>query len=101
MQPLLDSGVARAVFARVGRGAVALFEVDSNATLQYLINEWSEIVPAHFDVYPLLDPASAQRFLAKRGGREGFGSSRLSCLQPASSSPARQRHRASPPSRSA
>ncbi len=69
MQPLLDSGLARAVYARVGRGAVALFDLDSTATLHRLINEWSEIIPAHFDVYPLLDSASAQRFLTKKGGR--------------------------------
>jgi hypothetical protein len=69
MQPLLDSGMARAVYARVGRGAVALFDVDSNVTLHRLINEWSDIIPAHFDLYPLLDPAAAQRFLATRGRR--------------------------------
>ncbi len=66
MQPLLDSGLSKAVYARVGRGAVALFDVDSTATLHRLINEWSEIIPAHFDIYPLLDPASAQRFLVKQ-----------------------------------
>ena len=69
MRPLLDSGLAQAHYARVGRGAVALFDVDSTATLHRLINEWSEIIPAHFDVYPLLDPASAQKFLVKKGGR--------------------------------
>ena len=69
MQPLLDSGTARAVYARVGRGAVALFDVDSNDTLHRLINEWSDIIPAHFDLYPLLDIAAAQRFLATRGRR--------------------------------
>ena len=69
MQPLLTGGLARTHYARVGRGAVALFDVDSTATLHRLINEWSEIVPAHYDVYPLLEPASAQEFLAKKGGR--------------------------------
>jgi hypothetical protein len=70
MQPLLDGGLARAVYARVGRGAVALFDVDSNDTLHRLINEWSDIMPAHFDIYPLLDPAAAQRFLARKQGRK-------------------------------
>jgi len=69
MQPLLDKGLARSHYARVGRGAVALFDVDSTVTLHRLINEWSEIIPAHFDVYPLLDPDSAQKFLVKKGGR--------------------------------
>jgi hypothetical protein len=69
MQPLLDQEVARAHYARVGRGAVALFDVDSTATLHRLINEWSDIIPAYFDIYPLLDPAAAKRFLVKKGGR--------------------------------
>ena len=64
MQPLLDAGTARSVYARVGRGAVALFDVDSNETLHRLINEWSDIMPAQFDIYPLLDQAAAQGFLA-------------------------------------
>src|SRR5690606_24108545 len=38
MQPLLDSGTCRSVHARAGRGAVALFDVDSNATLHKLMN---------------------------------------------------------------
>ena len=67
MQPLLDSGAARAVYARVGRGAVALFDVDSTDSLHRLINEWSDIIPAHFDIYPLLDPRAAQRFLDTQG----------------------------------
>jgi muconolactone delta-isomerase len=64
MRPLLNSGMARSVHARVGRGAVALFDVDSNATLHRLMNEWTDIIPAHFDVYPLLDEDSAKAYLA-------------------------------------
>src|SRR5690606_2758867 len=63
MRPLLDEGLCRSVYARAGRGAVALFDVDSNMTLHRLINEWSDIVPAHFDIYPLLDEDSAKVFL--------------------------------------
>ena len=62
--PLLEAGTARSVHARVGRGAVVLFDVDSNQTLHRLINEWSDIMPAHFEIYPLLDQAAAQGFLA-------------------------------------
>jgi muconolactone delta-isomerase len=64
MRPLLDSGRSRFVYARTGRGAVALFDVDSNETLHRLINEWSDIVPAHFEIYPLLDENAAKAFLA-------------------------------------
>ena len=34
MNPLLESGLAVSVHARVGRGAVALFDVDSTETLE-------------------------------------------------------------------
>jgi hypothetical protein len=64
MRPLLNSGMARSVHARVGRGAVALFDVDSNTTLHRLMNEWADIIPAHFDVYPLLDEDTAKAYLA-------------------------------------
>lgn len=65
MDPLLASGLSRFVYARTGRGAVALFDVESNQTLHRLINEWSEIIPAHFDIYPLLDPKAAQNYLTQ------------------------------------
>lgn len=67
MQPLLDAGQCKSVHARVGRGAVALFDVDSNLTLHRLMNEWADIIAAHFDVYPLLDPEQAKAFLQSQG----------------------------------
>jgi muconolactone delta-isomerase len=66
MRALIDSGQSRMVYARVGRGAVALFDVDSNDTLHRLINEWSEIIPAHHEIFPLLDEDAAKVFLAKQ-----------------------------------
>jgi len=71
MNPLLASGRARSVYARTGRGAVALFDVDSNETLHRLMNEWAEIIPAHMDVYPLLDVDSAKEFLASQRQTKG------------------------------
>ncbi len=68
MNPLLASGMAKSVYARAGRGAVALFDVDSNETLHRLMNEWAEIIPAHMDVYPLLDVDAAKSFLATQTG---------------------------------
>ena len=67
-QDKLDRGLARFFFARVGRGAVALFDVDSNETLHRLLTEWAEMIPAEFDVYPLIDPASAVAFLDQDAG---------------------------------
>jgi len=59
-------GVCRHVYARAGRGAVAVFDVDGNDALHRILNEWADIIPAHFDVYPLLDAASANRALARQ-----------------------------------
>ena len=76
MRPLIASGLARSVHARVGRGAVVLFDVDSNATLHRLMNEWADIIPAHFDVFPLLDEDAARAFLATQATPEpGAGES--------------------------
>lgn len=57
-------GVCRQVYARAGRGAVAILDVKDNETLHRILNEWADIVPAHFDIYPLLDPEAAKRMLA-------------------------------------
>ena len=76
MTPLLKAKVCRWVYARVGRGGVAVFDVASTLELHQYINEWSEYVPAHFEVYPLLDSDEAQAYLkvharkyAKSGAR--------------------------------
>jgi len=65
IQPLIDGGEVRSVHARVGRGAVVLFDVASNEALHAHLNAWADIIPATFAVYPLLDPARAQAFLAR------------------------------------
>ena len=62
-QDKLDSGLARAFYARTGRGAVALFDVESNEELHRLLTEWSEMIPAEFEIYPLLDSDVAVQFL--------------------------------------
>jgi hypothetical protein len=58
------SGACVQVYARVGRGAVAIFDVESNAALHVVLNEWADIIPAHFDIYPLIDRDTTQRVLA-------------------------------------
>lgn len=67
VQPLRNSGVVRSIYARVGRGAVALFDVDTPQTLHRHLNEWADIIPAEFEVMPLLDVDTAQAFLAQSG----------------------------------
>jgi hypothetical protein len=57
-------GVCRHVYARAGRGAVAVFDVEDNNALHRILNEWADIIPANFDTYPLVDLDATQRMLA-------------------------------------
>lgn len=57
-------GVCPHIYARVGRGAVAIFDVPDNDLLHRILNEWADIIPAHFDTYPLVDSAAVQSLLA-------------------------------------
>ena len=63
LAPLQKRGACKWAYARTGRGAVVLFDVDSNETLHRLLNEWAEIIPATFDIFPLIDPRQAKQFL--------------------------------------
>ena len=67
IQPLIDRGEVRSVHAKVGRGAVVLFDVASNEALHAHLNAWADIIPARFDVHALIDPDAAQRFLKQQG----------------------------------
>jgi muconolactone delta-isomerase len=57
-------GVCRHVYARAGRGAVAVLDVADNDALHRILNEWAEIIPAHFETYPLIDADAAKQMLA-------------------------------------
>ena len=59
--------MCRHIYARVGRGAVAVLDVEDNDALHRILNEWADIVPAHFDTYPLIDAQAAQRMLSAQG----------------------------------
>lgn len=52
-------GICRQIYARVGRGAVAVLDVADNNALHQILNEWADIIPAHFDTYPLIDVEAA------------------------------------------
>ena len=43
---------------------MAIFDVESNEVLHRYLNEWAEIVPAEFDIYPLIDSQQIQKFLS-------------------------------------
>jgi len=59
----LAKGIARSFYPRTGRGAVAVFDVESHETLHRLLNEWADSVPAEFTLYPLMEPESIVAFL--------------------------------------
>ncbi len=63
LAPLQDQGLCKHVWARTGRGAVALFDVPDNETLHRILNEWAEIIPATFEIHPLIDAGPARAFL--------------------------------------
>ena len=70
------SGVCKHIYARVGRGAAAVFAVDSNEQLHRILNEWADIIPAEFDVYPLVDVEATRKLLAAQvAANKGGGSS--------------------------
>ena len=41
-----------------------MLDVADNDALHKILNEWADIIPAHFDVYPLIDTEAANRALA-------------------------------------
>ena len=59
-----DRKICRHIYARVGRGAIAIFDVDSNNDLHRILNEWADIIPAHFETYPLVDTQATAQLLA-------------------------------------
>jgi hypothetical protein len=71
IEPKLRSGQALWAYPKVGRGVATAFDVRSHEELHRLLNEWSEIVPAEFDVHPLVDRAKAKLALAQAGRRRG------------------------------
>ena len=65
INPLLDAGVAQWIYARPGRGALALFDAESHEHLHRLLNDWAELIAATFELHPLIDAGQAQAHLAR------------------------------------
>lgn len=61
-----QKSVCKQIFPRVGRGAVAIFDVGSNNDLHRILNEWADIIPAQFDTYPLVDMQATADLLASQ-----------------------------------
>ena len=66
LEPKQKARKALMAYARAGRGLVAVFDVRSHDELHAFLNEWSEIIPAHFEVLPLVDAAKAKKYLGKK-----------------------------------
>ena len=63
---LIAQGTAKHVYTKLGRGAVIIFDVDAPETVHKLVNQWNELVPATFEVEPLL-PKEHQERIARAG----------------------------------
>jgi len=63
VENLKSTGKAVCYYARVGRGAMAIFDVSSNEELHVLLTQWTDIVPVTFDIYPLVGSEEAQQLL--------------------------------------
>ncbi|MFQ5998415.1 MAG: DUF3303 family protein [Candidatus Bathyarchaeia archaeon] len=50
-------------YPRVGRGAVAILDVESNDELHEFLNKWLTFVEVYFDVYPLVEPEKVKNIL--------------------------------------
>ena len=62
----MDQGVITGQpYAKTGRGAIAIFDVESNEALHRLLSEWLELIPAEFEIHPLVDPDATAKFLSE------------------------------------
>jgi hypothetical protein len=64
--PKLKSKKALFAHPKVGRGVAVAFDVRSHEELHALLNEWADMIPAEFQVIPLVDQDKAKRFLKKK-----------------------------------
>jgi hypothetical protein len=69
--PKLKSKKALFAHPKVGRGVAVAFDVRSHEELHALLNEWADMIPAEFQIIPLVDQAKAKKYLKKnqRGKR--------------------------------
>ena len=65
-EPLIGNGVIKdhCMYAKVGRGAIALFDVSSHDELHRYLSQWLEFVPAEIQIIPLMNREDTADFLA-------------------------------------
>ena len=61
-------------YPRVGRGAVVIFNVETNDELHELMTEWNNIIPVNMDIYPLVNPDNAAKTLKTQNKLKGKAS---------------------------
>jgi hypothetical protein len=73
LAPQQQAGSVRGAWARVPRGMAVIFDVPSNEVLHARLTEWAEMIPARFEIHPLIDPAAAQAALTAASSSSGKG----------------------------
>lgn len=66
--PLEADGTVSYCYPRLGRGAVALFSVDTAETLHGHLTAWAELIPATFTVEALVDVAYQKALVGGAAG---------------------------------
>ena len=63
---LMKNGVIKdgCMYAKVGRGGIALFDVPSHEESHGYLSQWLEFVPAEMQVIPLMDSHAMGAYLA-------------------------------------
>jgi muconolactone delta-isomerase len=61
LDELTRAGTVKHTWTKTGRGAVVVFDVQSHEELHKLVNQWSENVPATFEVIPLVAKEHQER----------------------------------------
>lgn len=65
IEKLQASGKILTFYPRPGRGAIAIFDVESNEEFHTHLTQWLSLIPAQIDIYPLISPSTAKRMLQK------------------------------------
>ncbi len=60
LDALLERGTVKSCLRKVGRGVILVLEVDNHEELHTLLNQWSEHVPAAFEIHALLPEGTAR-----------------------------------------
>lgn len=69
MDILQKDGLVLNFYPRVGRGAIAIFDVLSNDRLHELLTKWTSFVPVEFEIYPLASVESTKKLLERAAKR--------------------------------